>query len=375
MTNTFTRAARAIRKLCLPPGVRKGVCIAALLGIDCGLAAESASAPQLQIETQPTQRIEAIQTFETKYPDFHARQWIAFAAAAPELPSQSEVSTELAPNGKEDRESSRLQRPVVYTKERAISAEQKTRFQYVVTYRAQLHRRKLVPVTEGAKTPVVAPLDASKRRLYLAPTTFYDFKDAGFKNWLKKNDLKIKSNESQVDFARRVFETIFNNFSYEALQASDHRASAVCQSGRSHCGGLSALFVAAMRANNIPARSLIGNWAQSSTPGGTIGDYPARQQHVMAEFYVEDVGWVPVDPSKAICHFKDKPGEMLEQSFGLDCGDFLTKQVDHDFELDAGVLGKLTVPWPHGAFPVGKGTANGAMTDYDWKVRVLDTSE
>jgi hypothetical protein len=59
------------------------------------------------------------------------------------------------------------------------------------------------------------------------------------------------------------------------------------KNGYGECGDYAALFVALCRASGIPARPVVGRWAMPEN-----GSY-----HVWAEFYLQDVGWVPVDPS------------------------------------------------------------------------------
>lgn len=58
------------------------------------------------------------------------------------------------------------------------------------------------------------------------------------------------------------------------------------QNGYGECGDYSALFCALCRASDIPARPVVGFWASSG-----------KSCHVWAEFYLEDCGWIPVDPS------------------------------------------------------------------------------
>ena len=56
---------------------------------------------------------------------------------------------------------------------------------------------------------------------------------------------------------------------------------------RGECGDYSALFIAMARSVGIPARPVVGFWA----------DPFYGKLHVWAEFYIEGVGWIPVDPT------------------------------------------------------------------------------
>jgi transglutaminase-like putative cysteine protease len=129
------------------------------------------------------------------------------------------------------------------------------------------------------------------------------------------------------------------------------------------------LFVAAMRANGIPARSLVGKWAASMKPGVVIGDIPNAMQHVKAEFYADGVGWVPVDQSAAV--LQDKSADELAH-FGKDPGDFLAFHVDFELTLDTGPFGRDTFRslW-FACWPTGTGDANDRRQREDWQVEVV----
>lgn len=62
-------------------------------------------------------------------------------------------------------------------------------------------------------------------------------------------------------------------------------AKYLLDNGVGECGDYSALFIALCRASGIPARPVVGYWAISGS----------NQTHVWAEFYLEGVGWIPVD--------------------------------------------------------------------------------
>ena len=69
----------------------------------------------------------------------------------------------------------------------------------------------------------------------------------------------------------------------------------VLDRGNGDCGAYSALFVAACRANGIPAREVWGVTKASTrfAPAGHLAS------HVWAEVYLDGLGWVPVEPQNA----------------------------------------------------------------------------
>src|SRR5262245_45663304 len=100
----------------------------ALVAVVTVLAPGQAAPPEYVLMAKPARRVEAVQTFDVTYPKFKASQWIGFAAAAPEMPSQQKVSTKLSPGGKAGVDASELKRPIVSGRV-AASDKQRAHFQ------------------------------------------------------------------------------------------------------------------------------------------------------------------------------------------------------------------------------------------------------
>lgn len=331
----------------------------------------AAEEPTYMLRVTRSQRIRAVNTFEMSYPKAVADEWIIFACRAPELPCQSDVSSELTPNGRRSAEVGDRRRPVLAARVKVKDDKLKSAITYRVEYKATLHARELVEVRPGAERPAVPPLTKEECKTYLAATAkHYDFDQKTFRRWLDGNKLRRADGESDIRFARRAFLLIKRSFRYEHRAGSDVRASAVCRAGKSNCGGMSHLFVAAMRANGIPARSLVGKWDQSMKPEERVGDdsRPYAQQHVKAEFYAGAVGWVPVDMSLAL----DDPSVDGLAYFGRDEGKFLTFHIDYDLTIDTGPWGKDTFDslW-FTCWPKGTGDTDERKMREDWRVEVV----
>lgn len=162
---------------------------------------------------------------------------------------------------------------------------------------------------------------------YLGTSATMDYDDPGFSQWLDQKGLHRQQGERTMQFAHRVYTYLIANAtsggdtsSYEA-----RRPSQVCKSMSSDCGGLSLLFVAVMRANGVGARTLFGRWA--ITQSDSYGQY-----HVIAEFYADNVGWVPVDVGRAVANHPEDPYAF----FGNTDGQFLAFHVDTDLQPAAG---------------------------------------
>ena len=135
--------------------------------------------------------------------------------------------------------------------------------------------------------------------------------------------------EPPLEFAARVLKVIRADYEYKFDPADEKRASVSCSRPATDCGGMSFVYVAAMRANDIPARVLIGRFALPRKPGTTPADTEYDQPHVRTEMHVAGIGWVPVDP--AFAHRgKDRP---VSEFIGHDPGDMLVLHVDLDLRI------------------------------------------
>lgn len=96
--------------------------------------------------------------------------------------------------------------------------------------------------------------------------------------------------------ARHIYDYVIATMRYDKSGEGWGRGDAVwaCSSKRGNCTDFHSLFIGMMRASGIPARFEIGF---PLPEGKTEGDIPGY--HCWAEFYVNGVGWVPVDASEA----------------------------------------------------------------------------
>src|SRR5437667_1529382 len=257
------------------------------------LLVSAAPSPAYTLKVAEKERIEAVLTYKIEMPKLVAQEWIVYLAQAPELPGQVQVHTRLEPDGKATFELSPEHRPMMLARLPAKGREKEITVR--VRYQATLRSRDLVPVKRGKTPPTVAPLPDPVRQVLVETGGDFDWKAEPVQKWVREHQLGRRPVESDIDFARRVFVAIKRNFSYEYKTEMDRHASAVCRSGKTDCGGLSGLLVTILRGHDIPARTLVGRWAQSSKAEDTVGNNsPYYQTHVKAEFYAEGIDWVPV---------------------------------------------------------------------------------
>jgi len=116
-----------------------------------------------------------------------------------------------------------------------------------------------------------------------------------FERFVESADPKIVEIANQVAgdetnpyrIARKFYDYVIDTANYKLLGKGLLGAKYLATNGVGECGDYASLFIALARAKGIPARPVVGYWAISGTD----------QTHVWAEFYIEGLGWIPVDPT------------------------------------------------------------------------------
>lgn len=286
----------------------------------------------------PARKILTDYSYAVKAPRLKASDWILFSAYPPDHPSQTIQRVTSSPAGSRVTDLSVLQQPLLRARESVKGGKHQQGISLRVVIEADLFARRLVQRKEGDRQPKPTPLTESERQLALRPSSNFEYTNSAVQKWRDGLGLLRGEQEGEVDFARRVFQSIATRFAYEYTGTGQVRtASHVCTKAKSDCCGLAILFVTILRSQGIPARLLCGRWAMPAKPGERIGSVAYYQEHVKAEFFAQEVGWVPVDLSSAILH--DRSPAKLEY-FGRDRGDFLTLHLDHALEFDTLHFGK-----------------------------------
>ena len=99
--------------------------------------------------------------------------------------------------------------------------------------------------------------------------------------------------------ARAIYNYVVSTMKYDKTGEGWGRGDAIyaCNIRKGNCTDFHALFIGMMRAAGIPARFEIGFPLPADKTSGEIPGY-----HCWAEFYLEGLGWVPVDASEAWKH-------------------------------------------------------------------------
>jgi hypothetical protein len=331
-------------------------------------AALAGPGPAYATEEGEPRRFTAELTLTLHAPKLKAREWILSAAQPPTLAGQKAEASSLRPGGKAGRELSPAGRPVLRARIAATDGARRQGVTAHLKHEVVLRERRLVEAGKAKRPAPVEELTAEARQRALAATKLIDFRSAEVRKWLADRQLRRREGEHAVDFGRRAFLAVVKNFQYDFRSQMDRGAGAACRAGRSDCGGLSAVFVAALRANGVPARLRVGRWARSQKPGERLGDIDYGQQHVLAEFFAPDAGWVAADCASGVLYDKT-PGRL--DYFGHFRADFITLHVDAEMMLDGGPQGRQTVDWLQGMvyWVTGDGALAGLQEKQSWSVR------
>ena len=166
---------------------------------------------------------------------------------------------------------------------------------FEVTSRFRTRDRK-VDLKPGAGTLA----SAAEQAVYLKPTAFMPTDGIVRETALKAT----RGARSDVDKARAIYDWVVENTERNAKTrgcgVGDIKAMLESNNLNGKCADLNALFVALARSVGVPARDVYGVRVADSSRGykslGKSGDI-TRAQHCRAEFYAQNIGWVPVDPA------------------------------------------------------------------------------
>ncbi|MEM6689444.1 MAG: transglutaminase domain-containing protein [Planctomycetota bacterium] len=251
-----------------------------------------------------------------------------------------------------------------------------SRFGAKFTMTFELFERRLQAETNRKSAEADADrtnLSPESRSRFLKSDDFFAYDSASFKRWKIDRGLSARRQQTEIQYAKTVFNAIAKEYRYNYDFKQDRSASAVCQSKSTDCGGLSILFVTTLRSEGIPARTLVGHFAKSLSKAMAGKEEPQGTRHVIAEFFAEGVGWVPVDLASAILSPTPDAGK---EHFGNQIQPFVTLHFDHQIRFDSKVWGEKTenfLQFPRLWFK-GKGPYRDRKISDQWNVRLLEQS-
>lgn len=104
---------------------------------------------------------------------------------------------------------------------------------------------------------------------------------------------------TQLEKARDIYEYVFRTMRYDKTGTGWGHGDTLwaCDSKHGNCTDFHSVFISMARSQKIPARFQIGFPLPTDKSSAEIPGY-----HCWAEFYIDSIGWIPVDISEAWKH-------------------------------------------------------------------------
>jgi len=340
---------------------------------------QTQSAQNWKLETKETGTYSVELTWSLKNPGFEAAEWVLMAPVFPKLPNQVVQSQELKPGEVEKiTEDSPQKRPFLRSRHLVKKSDpdySPDSLNCQLTALVTLSSRKLVALPSrnpGNRSPFPETFAVGERKKYLRTSTLVDHEEPTFRQWLREEKLLRQPGENDMSVAKRLFLAVRTRFSLKIDPKSSRRASFTATKTEGDVGALHALFLAMCRSQGIPSRVLIGRLAKSTqlvTPRGGGAAQSNHQWYMRAEWWLDEVGWIPVDLLQNLG--VDKTETQHLKWFGLDPGDLVVFHEDFDVILDPLVFPAKELEGVEGiaVWSLGKGKLGGQSITENWTVK------
>jgi transglutaminase-like putative cysteine protease len=116
---------------------------------------------------------------------------------------------------------------------------------------------------------------------------------------LEEKEKVVDDNMTDLEKAQAIYDYLVSTMKYDKSGEGWGRGDALyaCDVRSGNCTDFHSLFIGMARASGIPSRFVMGFPVPADKEEGEIDGY-----HCWAEFYTDELGWVPVDASEASRH-------------------------------------------------------------------------
>ena len=165
-------------------------------------------------------------------------------------------------------------------------------FDVTLHFTATRREHKVSPEAAAVRDVSASAANDPKMKRYLEPDNLVPLNGA-IAELAKEH---TAGDTTSLQKARHIYEYVVATMRYDKSGEGWGRGDAIwaCTSKRGNCTDFHSLFIGMMRASGIPARFEIGFPLPEAKTEGDIPGY-----HCWAEFYLDGIGWVPVDASEA----------------------------------------------------------------------------
>ena len=137
---------------------------------------------------------------------------------------------------------------------------------------------------------------------------------------------QTKGTSTQLEKAHAIYDYVFHNMRYDKTGTGWGHGDALwaCDSKRGNCTDFHSVFISMARSQHIPARFEIGFQLPADKQSAEVPGY-----HCWSDFYMNSIGWIPVDISEAWRH-----QELHDYYFGANDANRLQFTVGRDLRLE-----------------------------------------
>jgi transglutaminase-like putative cysteine protease len=168
-------------------------------------------------------------------------------------------------------------------------------YQFAIDY--DVVRREHVELVNGQLAPGAHPESVAQPKLvrYLQPDRLVP--TTGLPAQLAIE--QTKSATTQLDKARAIYDYVFTTMRYDKSGTGWGHGDTLwaCDSKRGNCTDFHSVFMSMARSQQIPSRFEIGFPLPTDKHSSEIPGY-----HCWTEFYIDKLGWIPIDISEAWKH-------------------------------------------------------------------------
>jgi len=169
----------------------------------------------------------------------------------------------------------------------------KPEYHFAVIYDI-VRRERVVDLSHPPQARLVR-LSARESQMYLKPDKLVP--TTGLPAELAAKE--VQGSHTQLEKARAIYEYVFHNMKYDKTGTGWGRGDTLyaCDAKKGNCTDFHSLFMSMARSQGIPARFEIGFPLPPDKNSADIAGY-----HCWSDFYVQGIGWIPVDISEAWKH-------------------------------------------------------------------------
>ena len=222
----------------------------------------------------------------------------------------------------------------------------------------------------GQRLPMIHIHDTLSKICLSNDPGVFNWHETVFQNWLHTSGMRRQPHEDEIMFARRAQQWLANNMAYTPTSQISKAggAAALCSQRETDAAGHAVLYVSILRANSVPARVLIGRWVSNDIQ---------PSEHVRAEFFADNVGWIPVETiekGESLYFGSDPKAPFVVTSFGEMTSSFRVSS-STQFQFKDRMPVTVTLAWREPHFMLVAGNVQGTGSNMEsWSSAIGDAN-